>query len=258
MAKAGSAVAGLEGGMHTLISALLGVLRDRGVTLLHGCRADAVTRTAAGWRVTAGHETYDAGLLVVALDGPAAVGLLAEAVPGLAGKRPEGGPDVRLVTLVVDVPELDRRPRGTGILVAPQTPGIEAKALTHATGKWDWLAAAAGPGTHVLRLSYGRVDGSSSRTGGPSTDNELLAASLRDASALLDVPVEAEDVIGWDVVRWQGALPFAAVGHKARVADVRRTCAQAGSLSVVGGWVAGNGLAAVVADTRDQIRKLLS
>ncbi|WP_307074154.1 protoporphyrinogen/coproporphyrinogen oxidase [Arthrobacter pascens] len=258
IAKAGSAVAGLEGGMHILISALLGVLRDRGVTLLHGCRADAVARTAAGWRVTAGHETYDAGLLVVALDGPAAVGLLAEALPGLAGKSPEGGPDVRLVTLVVDVPELDRRPRGTGILVAPQTRGIEAKALTHATGKWDWLAAAAGPGTHVLRLSYGRVDGSPSGTGGPSTDNELLAASLRDASALLDVPVESEDVIGWDVVRWQGALPFAAVGHKARVADVRRTCTQAGSLSVVGGWVAGNGLAAVVDDTRDQIRRLLN
>jgi oxygen-dependent protoporphyrinogen oxidase len=141
--------------------------------------------------------------------------------------------------------------------VAPQTPGIEAKALTHATGKWDWLAAAAGPGTHVLRLSYGRVDGSSSRTRGPSTDNELLAASLRDASTLLDVPVKVEDVIGWDVVRWQGALPFAAVGHKARVADVRSTCAQAGGLAVVGGWVAGNGLAAVVADTRDQISSLL-
>jgi oxygen-dependent protoporphyrinogen oxidase len=214
-----------------------------------------VARAAEGWRVTAGHATYDAGLLVVALDGPAAVGLLEPAVPGLAGKRPEGGPDVRLVTLVVDVPELDRRPRGTGILVAPQTPGIEAKALTHATAKWEWLAAAAGPGTHVLRLSYGRIDGSTTR--GPSTDDELLAASLRDASALLGVPVGAEDVIGWDVVRWQGALPFAAVGHKARVADVRQACTDVGGLGVVGGWVAGNGLAAVVADTRDQIRKLL-
>ena len=257
-AKAGSAVAGLEGGMHTLISALLGDLRDRGVTLLHGRRADAVARTPAGWRVTAGHETYDAGLLVLGLDGPAAVGLLETAVPGLSGKAPESGPDVRLVTLVVDLPELDRRPRGTGILVAPQTPGIEAKALTHATAKWDWLAAAAGPGTHVLRLSYGRIDGSASRAGGPSDDTELLASSLRDASALLDIPVQAEDVIGWDVVRWQGALPFAAVGHKARVADVRKHCAQEGSLSVVGGWVAGNGLAAVVADTREQIRSLLS
>jgi oxygen-dependent protoporphyrinogen oxidase len=258
MAKAGSAVAGLEGGMHTLIAALLRDLRDRGVTLLDASPAESVARTPEGWRVTAGKKIYDAGLLVVALDGPAAVGLLEKAVPGLAGKRPERGPDVRLVTLVIDLPELDSRPRGTGILVAPQTPGVQAKALTHATAKWEWLAAAAGPGTHILRLSYGRIDGAAARTRGPSTDDELLAASLRDASALLGVPVGAEDVIGWDVVRWQGALPFAAVGHQARVADVRAACAKAGCLAVVGGWVAGNGLAAVVADTREQIQVLLN
>lgn len=256
-AKAGSAVAGLEGGMHTLVAALVSDLRARGVALVHGARAERAVRTSNGWRVTAGETAYDAGLLVVALDGPAAVGLLQAAVPDLAGKQPAGGPDVRLATLVVDLPELDRRPRGTGILVAPQTPGIEAKALTHATAKWDWLAAAAGPGTHVLRLSYGRIDGSASGAGGPTTDNDLLASSLRDASALLGVPIRREDLIGWDVVRWQGALPFAAVGHKARVAAIRTICARQEGLAVVGGWVAGNGLAAVVADTREQIRGLL-
>jgi oxygen-dependent protoporphyrinogen oxidase len=257
VAKAGSAVAGLEGGMHTLISALVSDLRARGVALVNGARADAAIQAPHGWRVTAGKTTYDAGALVVALDGPAAVGLLEPAVPALAGKQPDSGPDVRLVTLVVDLPELDRRPRGTGILVAPQTPGIEAKALTHATAKWDWLAAAAGPGTHVLRLSYGRIDGSRSDAGGPTTEDDLLAASLRDASALLDVPVSREDIIGWDVVRWTGALPFAAVGHKARVADIRTICAHEEGLAIVGGWVAGNGLAAVVADTREQIRGLV-
>lgn len=257
MAKAGSAVAGLEGGMHTLISALVSDLRDRGVALVSGVRADGADRTPEGWHVRAGETTYDAGLLVVALDGPAAVGLLEAAVPGMAVKQPGDGPDVRLVTLVVDLPELDRRPRGTGILVAPQTPGIEAKALTHATAKWDWLAAAAGPGTHVLRLSYGRIDGSRSGAGVPVTDDDLLAASLRDASALLSVPISHEDVIGWDVVRWKGALPFAAVGHRARVAGIRTICAQEEGLAIVGGWVAGNGLAAVVADTREQIRGLL-
>jgi oxygen-dependent protoporphyrinogen oxidase len=257
VAKAGSAVAGLEGGMHTLIAALVSDLRARGVELVSGARADGTNRTPQGWRVTAGQTTYDAGILVVALDGPAAVGLLEAAVPGLAGKQPDNGPDVRLVTLVVDLPELDRRPRGTGILVAPQTPGIEAKALTHATAKWDWLAAAAGPGTHVLRLSYGRIDGSRPGAGAPVTEDGLLAASLRDASALLDVAISREDVIGWDVVRWTGALPFAAVGHKARVAGIRAICAQEEGLAIVGGWVAGNGLAAVVADTREQIRGLL-
>jgi oxygen-dependent protoporphyrinogen oxidase len=227
------------------------------VALVSGARADGAIRTPQGWRVTAGENTYDAGLLVVALDGPAAVGLLETAVPGIAGKQPDSGPDVRLVTLVVDLPELDRRPRGTGILVAPQTPGIEAKALTHATAKWDWLAAAAGPGTHVLRLSYGRIDGSRSAAGGPASDDDLLASSLRDASALLGVAISHEDIIGWDVVRWKGALPFAAVGHKARVAGIRTLCAQEEGLAIVGGWVAGNGLAAVVADTREQIRGLL-
>ncbi|MGX5716979.1 protoporphyrinogen oxidase [Arthrobacter sp. MAHUQ-56] len=257
-AKAGSAVAGLEGGMQTLVAALVSDLRGRGVTLLAGTAATSAARTPSGWHITTAGGTFDAALLVVAVDGPAAVGLLEAAVPAIAGKKPSPGPDVKLVTLVVDKPELDRRPRGTGILVAPQTPGIEAKALTHATGKWDWLARAAGPGRHVVRLSYGRVDGAAAQAGGPETDDELLAAALRDASALLDVRLGREDVAGWDVVRWRGSLPFAAVGHRARVADIRRACTAAGALAVVGGWVAGNGLAAVVADTREQIRGLLA
>ena len=252
-AKAGSAVAGLKGGMNTLVTALVADLRERGVDLVLDKRAEEVAKTRTAWRVTAGASTYDADRLVVALDGPAAVGLLEKSLPALAALRPAPGPLVSLVTLVVDLPELDRRPRGTGILVAPQTPGIKAKALTHATAKWDWLAEEAGPGTHVLRLSYGRRE----ETGGGADlvldDDSLLAAALEDASALLTVPVTSADVVDWDVVRWAGALPFAAVGHKQRVAQVREACAAADGLVVVGGWLAGNGLAAVVADTRRQL-----
>lgn len=258
--KAGSAVAGLRGGMHTLIPALLAELRRQGVTLLGGTRAESVERTAAGWRVTAGATAYDAGLLVVAVEGPAAIELLAAALPELAGHRPEPGPDVSLVTLVVDLPPLDARPRGTGVLVAPQSPGIQAKALTHATAKWGWLADQTGPGTHVVRLSYGRGDirhGAVVRPE-PRTDTELFEAALKDASALLSVPVNAGDVVDWDVVRWGGALPFASLGHQRRVAEVRSICAADGTLAVVGGWLSGNGLAAIVADTPHQVRQLLS
>jgi len=258
--KAGSAVAGLRGGMHTLVSALLAELRGQGVTLLGGTRADSVERTADGWRVSSGDTIHDAGLLVVAVEGPAAVGLLTGALPDLARLRPEAGPDVSLVTLVVDLPQLDARPRGTGVLVAPQSPGIQAKALTHATAKWQWLADQAGPGTHVVRLSYGRGDarhGVQARPE-PRTDDELFEAALRDASALLSVPVTAGDVVDWDVVRWGGALPFASLGHKRRVAEVRGICAADGTLAVVGGWLSGNGLAAIVADTPQQVRTLLS
>ena len=258
--KAGSAVAGLRGGMHTLISALLAELRGQGVTLLGGTRADSVERTADGWRVSSGDTTHDAGLLVVAVEGTAAVGLLTGALPDLARLRPEAGPDVSLVTLVVDLPQLDARPRGTGVLVAPQSPGIQAKALTHATAKWGWLADQAGPGTHVVRLSYGRSDARHGAQVGPEprTDAELFEAALKDASTLLSVPVTAGDVVDWDVVRWGGALPFASLGHKRRVAEVRSICAADGTLAVVGGWLSGNGLAAIVADTPQQVRQLLS
>jgi protoporphyrinogen/coproporphyrinogen III oxidase len=258
--RAGSAVAGLRGGMHTLISALVDELLSHGVTLLGGTRADSVQRTADGWRVSSGDTTHDAGLLVVAVEGPAAVALLAGALPELARLRPEAGPDVSLVTLVVDLPPLDARPRGTGVLVAPQSPGIQAKALTHATAKWEWLADQTGPGTHVVRLSYGRGDarhGAQARLE-PRTDDELFEAALRDASTLLSVPVTAGNVVDWDVVRWGGALPFASLGHKGRVAEVRSICAADGTLAFVGGWLSGNGLAAIVADTPKQVRQLLS
>ncbi len=56
-------------------------------------------------------------------------------------------------------------------------------------------------------------------------------------------------MVDWDVVRWGGALPFASLGHKRRVAEVRSICAADGTLAVVGGWLSGNGLAAIVADT---------
>lgn len=256
--KAGSAVAGLRGGMHTLVTALVQDLRGRGVHLEAGVRAEAVTRTSKGWLISGPGHAFECEVLVVALDGPSAVSLLEAGLPALASHRPAKGPDIRLVTLVLDFPELDSKPRGTGILVAPQTPGIQAKALTHATAKWEWLAAKAGPGTHVLRLSYGRSGDSGGDAGRDSgTDQQLLNAALADASALLDVHLSETDVVGWDVVRWPGALPFASVGHKQRVDAIRSICAATGNLAIVGGWLSGNGLAAVVADTPRQVRALV-
>jgi oxygen-dependent protoporphyrinogen oxidase len=234
------------------------------VRLLLKTEATSVARTAAGWNVRAGADSYTAAVLVVALDGPSAVRLLREAVPSLAGHEPGPGPVVKLVTLVVDLPALDSRPRGTGILVAPQTEGIRAKALTHATGKWDWVAEAAGSGRHVLRLSYGRSEGvpadaaAAGTTPEAASDTELLDTALQDASALLTVPVTRDALVDWDVVSWAGALPFAAVGHRQRVAEVREVCAGVDGLLMVGGWLAGNGLAAVVADTKKQLAAFLA
>ncbi|GAB4099882.1 protoporphyrinogen oxidase [Sinomonas halotolerans] len=262
-AKAGSAVAGIRGGMNRLIAALVDRLAAEGVLLLDGQRAERLERLLgregqALWRVeAAGGAAHEADVVVVALPGPAAVELLSDAVPALAGHEPVPGPEVKLVTLVLDCPELESRPRGTGMLVAPQVDGVQAKALTHATAKWDWLAEEAGPGIHVVRLSYGRAEEpGAAGAGEPETDDALFAAGLRDASALLGVPLGPDQVLGWDVVRWEGALPFAAVGHRERVAAVRALVSEQPGLAVVGGWAAGNGLAAVVPDAREQAAAL--
>ncbi|MDP5227168.1 MULTISPECIES: protoporphyrinogen oxidase [Arthrobacter] len=253
--RAGSAVAGLRGGMNRLVTALEQRLRELGVDIRTSTRVSAAIRDCDGkWAVEHGPaeapEVLTADRLVVALDGPGAVDLLASAVPSLAAYRPEPGAEIKLVTLVLDKPELDAHPRGTGILVAPQVEGIQAKALTHATAKWPWLAELAGPGTHVLRLSYGRQDGGAGDARAvPESDGELFAAALADASELLGVALSSSDVLDHDVVRWLGALPFAAVGHKQRVETVRSLCAAEPGLEVVGAWLAGTGLAAVVADT---------
>jgi oxygen-dependent protoporphyrinogen oxidase len=245
--------------MHTLVRALVEELKTNGVHLEAGIQADAVTRSSEGWVVSGSGRDFESIVLVVALDGPSAVALLEAGLPALASHRPGKGPDIRLVTLVLDSPDLDRKPKGTGVLVAPQTPGIQAKALTHATAKWDWLAAKAGPGTHVLRLSYGRSeDRSSGSREEPGSDQELLKAALGDACALLDVHINETDVVDWDVVRWPGSLPFASVGHKQRVDAISSICAAAGNLAIVGGWISGNGLAAIVADTPVRVRALVS
>ncbi|POH72297.1 protoporphyrinogen/coproporphyrinogen oxidase [Arthrobacter glacialis] len=284
--KPGSAVAGLSGGMHTLVAALVGSLRAGGVAMHSEHQVKAIYRgdteplnapSAESTAVPA--RKYDGGapkrwivewergaergfaaanVLVVATDGPTAVKLLGQELPELLPFAPAPGPDIRLVTLVVDVPELDSAPRGTGVLVAPGVDGIAAKALTHATAKWDWLAAETGPGTHVLRLSYGRAGVKAADavrlTARTPNDSDLVATALADASALLGVPVGEADLLGADIVRWRGALPFAAVGHQGKMAQVHALVQAVPGLALTGAWMSGNGLAAVVGSTRRQIR----
>ncbi|WP_233548647.1 protoporphyrinogen/coproporphyrinogen oxidase [Galactobacter valiniphilus] len=252
-APAGSAVAGLRGGMNTLVTALVADLQARGVHLITGAEVEHVEREENGaWHVSVGSDVLDAERLVVATDGPRAVELLSGAVPGLAALRPEEGAGVSLVTLVVDLPDLDVAPRGTGVLVAPGAPDVVAKALTHATAKWPWLAELAGPGRHVLRLSYGRLTDEAARVA-DADDETLLKQGLADAATLLGVQLGGADVLGWDVVRHHGALPMATLGHRDRLQAISGLLAPVPELDVVGAWRYGTGLAAVVSSTRQAL-----
>jgi hypothetical protein len=92
---------------------------------------------------------------------------------------------------------------------------VEARALTHLTAKWDWIADAL-DGTHAVRLSY------------DETPSDPVAQALRDASAIFGVTLP--DPIDSSVRTWLRPAPEPG-------GDPRRT----------GEPVAGSGLAAVVA-----------
>ncbi|MET0873138.1 MAG: protoporphyrinogen oxidase [Paeniglutamicibacter terrestris] len=266
-APAGSAVASVRGGMNRLTTALIADLRAAGAELKTNSPIAAIApgENSTGFRVTLGESAAhsEAGTalqvdrVVVATGGELAVELLSGIDQAFTEHRPSTGAGISLVTLVLDKPELDDAPRGTGLLVSPSVDNIGAKALTHATAKWQWLGDESGPGTHVLRLSYGRLNDRASALVN-ADDRTLRDAALKDASALLGMVITAEDLLGFDVIRYSGALPFATTGHARRVAQIRAIAATHPGLDVVGAWLSGTGLAAVVGDTRKKLRITVS
>ncbi|WP_263731912.1 protoporphyrinogen oxidase [Cellulomonas sp. SG140] len=261
-APAGSAVQGLAGGVWRLVDALVADVQAHGgevrvrsaVTGLAADEVGAAATAQGGFVVRTAHDEVRTDRVLLAT--AAAVPLLAELTGAdPSAMRTDEGTPVTLVTLVLDgVTALDSAPRGTGVLVAPDATDVTAKALTHATAKWEWLAAAAGPGRHVLRLSFGRAEGDSATL--PAGD-DLVRLALSDAATLLGTPLPADRLVGHDVVRWTQALPRPSAAHRDAVAAVRDAVERVPGLALAGAWVAGNGLASVVPQARAAAVELL-
>jgi oxygen-dependent protoporphyrinogen oxidase len=210
-APAGSAVGGLRGGIHRLAEELhRDVAAFGGETRLETTVADIDAHgitTTSGERIGARH------------------GVLTSAAAS-------GGSRIVLATLVLRLDALDSAPRGTGLLVAPG-PLVGAKALTHATAKWGWLAEAAGEHRHVIRLSYDpdRLSG------------DLAEQARADAAILLNTDIPATVVEGFATAQWTSAPTAAPVPD---------------GVTAIGESVAGTGLAAVIAHARREAARLLS
>ena len=207
-AAPGSRVAGIRGGIVRLVDELEADLERFGVEVRLNSPVSELT--SAG--LTVGRDRLAGQVLVAA--------------PG-GGVEADPGRRLTLVTLVVDQTELDAAPRGTGVLVAEGAPGVEARALTHLTVKWPWLAERAG-GLHALRLSYD----------GAPQDAALRAP--RDAAALLGMPIGR--VVDTATVTWERAAP-----RRHSVDGIR----------YVGEARAGTGLAAVIGQAEAEADELL-
>jgi oxygen-dependent protoporphyrinogen oxidase len=241
-ARPGSAVGGLAGGMYRMVEALVAAIESLGGVIRTGAAVRQLQSTPDGWQLTTTGGSLLADHVVLAVPGPAAAPLLTGLGIGMPTASADTS-DVVLVTLVVDQPTLDAHPRGTGILVSRAATGVTAKALTHATAKWAWLAEISGPGRHVLRLSYGRG-------ADPVPIQGLTELAIADAATLTGVPLPPGAVVDTDIVRWSSALPRPQAGHRVSMDAVRSQVVRAGGLHLAGSVVAGTGLAAVVADAR--------
>ena len=271
----GAAVEGIRGGMTRLVEALLARLNELGATVLTDTRVTALSRGTDAWQVETegplggetstvggGSGTLAADAVIVATDERMARALLRPSVPGLdpasdggattadgVANEPAGGiaPEIEVVSLVVDAPALDAAPRGSGVLTVPGS--YTAKALTHATAKWAWLAEAAralAPHRHVVRVSFG------SQGEPPATadldDDAAAALALAEASALLGVPLDATQLVGAHRERYTQSQPASVIGRQAHTTAARERVAAVTGLGVVGAWVSGTGLAQVVPD----------
>ncbi|MDO9485296.1 MAG: protoporphyrinogen oxidase [Actinomycetota bacterium] len=241
----GSAVRGLQGGMSTLVTALVEALHAGGVDVRTDVTALNVNREGAQWLISTGSGSYIADDVVVALDARGAAKILREVtqIHAPLGRMRVG--DVVVFAAVVQCTALDEDPLGSGALIAPSAHGLHAKAITHSSSKWAWVRNAYGPGRHMIRLSYGR-DGVIQES-----LNELPAIAHADLEFLLGTAIAPfEDSY---LARWNGSLLAPRVGHRAAVAELQAALAATPGLSVAVSGMAGNGLAGTIGQARASI-----
>lgn len=255
-AAPGGAVEGLVGGMSTLVDALAASVRDLGAQIRTRTRVRALSAREGGWSVLL--DDADAGALevdavILAVPEGAARAILAPVVPAL-DPEPAPAPVVEVVTLVVRSTALDSHPRGSGVLTVPGSHA--AKALTHSTAKWDWVAQAAGPARHVVRVSFG------TQGEGPATaaldDARAFALAREEAAALLGVEIPAGSVLGAHRERYVQAQPAATIGRAAATAAAHGAVAAVPGLGATGAWLSGTGLAQVVPHARAEADRVRS
>lgn len=246
----------LRGGMGGLVAALVARLGDLGADLRIATEVVAVQRDDA-WQVsvaeTGADRTLDAAgdtpdlleadVVVVATGGAEATRLLESA--GAAVSSSARSPrDV--VTLVVASRALDAAPRGRAVYAATQD--APAFGVAQATADWPWLAAAAGAGRHVLRVTL---------PADPERSDEQRATdAARAAEALLAVPLETPRA--GIRRRVDAALPASVLGHDDRVQAIRAAVARRPGLAVVGAWVSGTGIAQIASDAVAEVDRMRS
>lgn len=231
-ARAGASVVSLQGGMHTLINTLFDALSQE-VRFLPS-KVAQVSENGRSWTVKhdLGVESFDALTLACPANQiakiTASLPMVATAAAGITQV------DSWVVLVHVKSKGLNDFPLGTGALVCEDS-GLSAKATTHVSAKWSWVAMALAEDHHIIRLSFGR--------NGELENPENLGAKFE--AEIQELYGTAVEVLDYRVVHWENAL--AQPNHDANLA-LQDAIANYPFLELASGFAIGNGVLGIVKD----------
>ena len=264
----GPRFAGLVGGLGRLPRQLADRLRALGVDVRLGATVRGLCRGPAGWRLVVGSAAdpveLEVDAVVLAVPAGPASRLLSQVALGASVHLAEVEyASVATVALAYPTRELADPELaaaggpgplpGSGFVVAADEPRRITGAI-YCSGKWDWMARAAGnAGLTVYRVAMGRrgdVDVLQRE------DAELADLAHRELAFVLRAGRAAP--VAAHVTRWGGALPQYDLGHVGRVVAIRESVGGVPGLAVCGAAYDGTGVAACVASGERAARDVLA
>jgi protoporphyrinogen/coproporphyrinogen III oxidase len=252
---AGPVFAGLVGGVHGLVDALVAALEADGADLRLRTTVTGLRREGSGAVLATTGGDLRADVVVVAAPAPAAARLLGGVLP-TAGPLEALGQVAYASVAVLTLAVRGLVPTDSGLLVPPgELPTV--KALTYSGTKWGWVGEAAreayGDDVAVLRASVGRA-------GDPEPlqvdDGTLVRRSFAEAATLPGW--ERAELVDAAVTRWGGGLPQYGIGHTGLVDGLRRELEAVPGVAVAGAHLDGVGLPACLASADAAAEKVLS
>lgn len=226
----GSPVEQPVGGMHQLVGALENSLRACGVTVRLEARVAAIRRRSGNWVLEVPGGEVEARTVVLAT--PARVTARLLRPQGIRFTPPRTSV-TRNLLLAVRHPGLAAQPIGSGALLGARPESMLARSVTHYSAKWPW---ARHDRTEVLRVAL------------PPQVEPDPQHVLRDLSLVLGVELGPEHVLATHQATWTEMPRVIASVERD---ELLQSVGQLDGLSMAGAWLAGNGLAAVVASAKE-------
>ncbi|MFW2383243.1 MAG: protoporphyrinogen oxidase [Acidimicrobiales bacterium] len=225
---------GLEGGMATLISALLHELASGSVTLQANSPIDTIP---------AGFDH-----VVVATEAHAAASIIRSASP-TAADLIDGIRHASVAQITIEVPAGRLEPLDASGILVPRHQGFVMTACTFFSTKWAQYAA---EDRYLIRITSGRFGDDRAIS---MSDDELRTTLLGEFAQVYADPGQP---LSERIVRWPHAFPQYEPGHSQRVDAIEASLAEdAPTVHVVGNSYRGIGIPATIGMARRTAAKII-